>query len=223
MTDPKSGLPADSLSPDGTASVQTSTTNIGAYMWSTVVADQLGIITHAEAVKRLRRTLGSLETMERDQTMERHEPERPVLQLVRPHDGREAHGLAADRRADHPRPDPVVRRQRLARDRAARRREQRARGRGARRGASSTAWTSASTTGRPSTGSPSTTRPADRQVAVLLRHDREREPDRELHRDRQGRDPGQGVLRVLADVPRHVRLELAGDASRSAFTGRTSA
>jgi hypothetical protein len=65
MTDPKSGLPADSLSADGTASVQTSTTNIGAYMWSAVVADRLGIITHADAVKLLRRTLHSLETMER--------------------------------------------------------------------------------------------------------------------------------------------------------------
>ncbi len=65
MTDPKSGLPADSLRADGTASVQTSTTNIGAYMWSAVVADRLGIITHADAVKRLKRTLHSLETMER--------------------------------------------------------------------------------------------------------------------------------------------------------------
>jgi hypothetical protein len=69
MTDPLSGLPADSLSSDGTASVQTSTTNIGAYLWSTVVADKLGIITHADAVRRLRRTLHSLETMERDQTI----------------------------------------------------------------------------------------------------------------------------------------------------------
>jgi len=65
MTDPKSGLPADSLSSDGTTSVQTSTTNIGAYLWSAVVADRLGIITHADAVKLLRRTLHSLETMER--------------------------------------------------------------------------------------------------------------------------------------------------------------
>ena len=69
MTDPVSGLPADSLSSDGTASVQTSTTNIGAYMWSTLVADRLGIISHAQAVTRLRATLHSLETMERDQTI----------------------------------------------------------------------------------------------------------------------------------------------------------
>lgn len=67
MTDPDSGLPADSLSSDGTTSVQTSTTNIGAYMWSTLVADGLGIIGHEEAVQRLRRTLHSLETMERHQ------------------------------------------------------------------------------------------------------------------------------------------------------------
>ena len=52
---------------------------------------------------------------------------------------------------------------------------------------------------------------APAQFTVLLRHDREREPDRELHRDRQGRDPGEGVLRRLADVPRDLRLELARD------------
>ncbi|MEA2606877.1 MAG: hypothetical protein QOI00_1634 [Chloroflexota bacterium] len=69
MTDPVTGLPADSLDADGTASVQTSTTNIGAYMWSAVVAEQLGIITHAEVVTRLDKTLHTLETMERDQTI----------------------------------------------------------------------------------------------------------------------------------------------------------
>ncbi len=69
MTDPASGLPADSLSADGTTSVQTSVTNIGAYMWSTLVADSLGIIRHADAVHRLDVTLHSLETMER------HEPD----------------------------------------------------------------------------------------------------------------------------------------------------
>ena len=67
MTDPVSGLPADGLSSDGTTSVQTSTTNIGAYMWSTLVADELGIIGHREAVARLGTTLHSLETMERHQ------------------------------------------------------------------------------------------------------------------------------------------------------------
>jgi hypothetical protein len=67
MTDPNTGLPADSLHIDGTRSVQTSTTNIGAYMWSTLVAEELHIIKHREVVERLDRTLHSLETMERHQ------------------------------------------------------------------------------------------------------------------------------------------------------------
>jgi hypothetical protein len=67
MTDAKTGLPADSLAADGTPSVQTSTTNIGAYMWSTVVAERLGLIPHREAVARLKKTIRSLETMERHQ------------------------------------------------------------------------------------------------------------------------------------------------------------
>jgi len=67
MTDPNTGLPADSLNVDGTTSVQTSTTNIGAYMWSTLVAEQLDIISHKEAVERISQTLGSLEKMERHQ------------------------------------------------------------------------------------------------------------------------------------------------------------
>ncbi len=68
MTDEQSGLPPDSYATDGTASVQTSTTNIGAYMWSAVTAERLGFIRHRELVSRMRRTLTSLEGMER------HEP-----------------------------------------------------------------------------------------------------------------------------------------------------
>ena len=65
MTDPVSGLPADRLEADGTRSVQTSTTNIGAYMWSALVAERLGIIGHAGTVQRLSTTIGTLEHMER--------------------------------------------------------------------------------------------------------------------------------------------------------------
>jgi hypothetical protein len=65
MTDARSGLPADILESDGTRSVQTSTTNIGAYMWSAIVAERLGIIRRSELVSRLRRTVSSLEDMER--------------------------------------------------------------------------------------------------------------------------------------------------------------
>ncbi|MFL5675735.1 MAG: cellobiose phosphorylase, partial [Chloroflexota bacterium] len=46
MTNPSTGLPADKLNADGTTSPETSDTNIGAYMWSTVVAERLGIISH---------------------------------------------------------------------------------------------------------------------------------------------------------------------------------
>src|SRR3954464_12339202 len=69
MTDAQSGPPADSLDADGSRSVQTSTTNIGAYMWSAVAAERLGLISHAEVVSRLSRTVGTLEGMER------HEPD----------------------------------------------------------------------------------------------------------------------------------------------------
>ncbi|CAN5121051.1 hypothetical protein BH18ACT10_BH18ACT10_13900 [soil metagenome] len=68
MTDPNTGLPADTLKADGTRSVKTSTTNIGAYIWSVLVAEELGIITHDETVSRLDRTITTLEGMER------HEP-----------------------------------------------------------------------------------------------------------------------------------------------------
>jgi hypothetical protein len=65
MTDRSSGLPADVLNSDGSTSVQTSTTNIGAYMWSAVAAHELGIISERELVQRLSRTIRTLESMER--------------------------------------------------------------------------------------------------------------------------------------------------------------
>jgi hypothetical protein len=65
MTDPGSGLPADILNADGSTSVQTSTTNIGAYMWSAVAARRLGIIDRRELTMRLAKTITTLEHMER--------------------------------------------------------------------------------------------------------------------------------------------------------------
>ena len=67
MTDERSGLPSDILNADGTRSVQTSTTNIGAYMWSAVVAQRLGFIGKRELERRLERTLASVERLERPQ------------------------------------------------------------------------------------------------------------------------------------------------------------
>jgi hypothetical protein len=65
MTDPSSGLPADILEGDGSRSVQTSATDIGAYLWSAVAARRLRVISRSELVARLSRTIGTLERMER--------------------------------------------------------------------------------------------------------------------------------------------------------------
>src|SRR4051794_16115898 len=65
MTDAQSGLPPDAVNADGTTSVQTSTPNIGAYMWSAVAAERLGLISRPELAARMDRTLTTLEHMER--------------------------------------------------------------------------------------------------------------------------------------------------------------
>jgi hypothetical protein len=66
MTDDATGLPTDQLHADGTRDVQTSTTNIGAYLWSAVAAERIGIISRGELIRRTARTLETLEHMERD-------------------------------------------------------------------------------------------------------------------------------------------------------------
>ena len=67
MTDPKTGLPADNI-PESLAaqdrSGYTSPTNIGGYLWSTIAARELGIISRGEATARLIRTLKTVERME---------------------------------------------------------------------------------------------------------------------------------------------------------------
>ena len=71
MTDPRTGLPADNISgplSSPTRSGYTSPTNIGGYLWSTVVARELGIISVGECRKRLAQTLTTLKTMKH------HEP-----------------------------------------------------------------------------------------------------------------------------------------------------
>ena len=89
MTDERSGLPSDILERDGTRSVQTSTTNIGAYMWSAVAAEKLG---HHPPL----RAGGAHAPHAHDARGHgAARAERPVLQLVRPPDGREADDLAA--------------------------------------------------------------------------------------------------------------------------------
>ena len=68
MTDPGTGLVADNIEGDldrGSASAYTSPTNIGGYLWSTVVARDLGLLSRHEARQRLATTLTTLEGMDR--------------------------------------------------------------------------------------------------------------------------------------------------------------
>jgi len=55
MVDPDTGLPADNVSVDGQRAGYTSPTNIGTYIWSTLAARDLDIITRAEARLRIER------------------------------------------------------------------------------------------------------------------------------------------------------------------------
>ena len=71
MTDPATGLPADNIGGDlaaGTRSTYTSPTNIGAYLWSTVVARDTGLISGTEARERAATTLRTVAGLEK------HEP-----------------------------------------------------------------------------------------------------------------------------------------------------
>ncbi|MFJ8957828.1 glucoamylase family protein [Lentzea sp. NPDC102401] len=67
MTPARTGLPADNIPESLAASDRsgyTSPTNIGGYLWSTIVARELGLITSGEASARLVRTLSTLDRME---------------------------------------------------------------------------------------------------------------------------------------------------------------
>jgi hypothetical protein len=68
MTDETTGLPSDNIAGDLSASSRseyTSPTNIGAYLWSTVTARDLGFISRHEARQRMSQTLSSVAGLER--------------------------------------------------------------------------------------------------------------------------------------------------------------
>ena len=123
---------------------------------------------------------------------------RPVLQLVRhPHRRRLAR-VAGRRPGDA---DPVIGRQRLAGGRPARRGESGARA--ARAGADAVGLDGLRLLlpARPQPD-PLPLRALDRRGGLLLRHDRLREPHRDLRRRRAGSDPAAPVLRHAARVQR---------------------
>jgi hypothetical protein len=68
MTDERTGLPADNIEGDldpASRSSYTSPTNIGGYLWSTVVARELDMISAGEARQRMARTLETVSGLER--------------------------------------------------------------------------------------------------------------------------------------------------------------
>src|SRR5689334_6390575 len=63
MTDERTGLPADNIGESVSNPVRskyTSPTNIGGYLWSTVVARQLGLISPQESLRRITQTLTTM-------------------------------------------------------------------------------------------------------------------------------------------------------------------
>jgi hypothetical protein len=84
MTFPATGLPADNIRESLTlaeASHYTSPTNIGGWMWSNVVARDLGLISPGECTRRIRRTLRTL------LRMAHHEPSGMYYNWYDPRDG----------------------------------------------------------------------------------------------------------------------------------------
>jgi hypothetical protein len=68
MVDPHTGLPADNVGGDLAADSRagyTSPTNIGAYLWSTVAARDVGLIGHREAQQRMAKTIRTVAGLEK--------------------------------------------------------------------------------------------------------------------------------------------------------------
>ena len=95
MLSPVSGLPSDNVSAAGVRARYTSPTNIGAYLWSTLAARDLGIITPAEARTRIARTLESVARLERHpasgQFYNWYDPDTGAKLRVWPADGSTVH------------------------------------------------------------------------------------------------------------------------------------
>jgi len=147
---------------------------------------------------------------------------RHVLQLVRPGDRRQAHHLAGGRQ---PRvPVPVHRRQRLARRRAGDGPQRRAAARRAGgRAAGPDGLRRLLRPGRRAAAGRLLGRPAGHHLHLPgpwrplhlppLRRPQHRAADRQLPRDRLRAGAGHPLLQDVADLPRHLRLGLAGAAA----------
>lgn len=82
MTDEGTGLVSDNITGDlSTPGLYTSPTNLGGYLWSTIVARDLRIISRGEATRRIRQTLRTLDGLEH------HEPSGMYFNWYDPRDG----------------------------------------------------------------------------------------------------------------------------------------
>jgi hypothetical protein len=94
MVHPQTGLPADYIGGDlRKPSKFTSPTNIGGYLWSTVVARDLGIIGSRDAAARITRTLGTLQKLQKHNGMffNWYDPATGEVLKVWPEDGSPVH------------------------------------------------------------------------------------------------------------------------------------
>lgn len=94
MTDSNTGLVADNIDANlSLPSSYTSPTNIGGYLWSTVVARDLGIISADDAAQRVALTLRTLESMDRHEASGMfynwYDPATAERVLIWPEDGNE--------------------------------------------------------------------------------------------------------------------------------------
>jgi hypothetical protein len=67
MLYPETGLVADNVSADGVRARYTSPTNVGTYLWSTIAARDLGLISSTQTAARTGQTLATVAMLERHQ------------------------------------------------------------------------------------------------------------------------------------------------------------
>ena len=95
MLYPETGLVADNVSAGGVRARYTSPTNIGTYLWSTIAARDLGLISNAQAVARIDRTLDTVARLERHEASGQfynwYDPQTGAKLTVWPADGSTVH------------------------------------------------------------------------------------------------------------------------------------
>ena len=243
MTDPATGLPADNIPESlaaGDRSGYTSPTNIGGYLWSAVVARELGIISRGGV-----HAPGSIRTLTTARRDGAPRAERHVLQLVRRGDRRRRSAIWPDERRPGRTPSSPASTTAGSAPPCSSCKNADAGGRPAGRASSSTGCAGTrSTTPATIRRSPDVrpgglmhggfypfdrrppgrrlprapTSAATRRLAhdPPLRHDRLRDPDHELPRHPHRAGPGAALLRAVAHLPGDLRLDAGTRCSRSA-------